>query len=444
MTLNVSALPTNHSAGDSAHVAGHNAANDAINTIVSYIVASLPSNADLASAVATAVAAHAAAADPHADRAYTDTQTATRQPLDADLTSIAAISPSNDDVIQRKAGAWTNRTPAQVKTDLALVKGDVGLGNVTNNAQVTGVTAGDATITIGGTSAAPTVAVTGSTFQPLDADLTTIAGLTATTDSFLQSKSSAWASRTPAQVAADLAGTSSTTLAAGNDSRITGAAQKASNLSDLASASTSRTNLGLGGAALLAVGTTAGTVAAGDDSRLTSTAQYLPADQGMIAWSGDPAWGSLNSSTAANGSVYLVGLRVRAAATISTLWISVGTVAATVTAGQNGLALYDSTGARLSTAMSDTIFTTAGLRSGTLAAAQSVTAGLYWVGILGNATTPVQLSRGTSILSTPNVGLTAATYRYCLNGTGQTSFPSSITPASNTQTAAFTFWAAAS
>lgn len=40
--------------------------------------------------------------------------------------------------------------------------------------------------------------------QPLDSDLTTIAGLTATSDNFIQSKSSAWASRTPTQVTADL------------------------------------------------------------------------------------------------------------------------------------------------------------------------------------------------------------------------------------------------
>lgn len=40
--------------------------------------------------------------------------------------------------------------------------------------------------------------------QAQDADLDTIAGLTATTDNFIQSKSSAWASRTPAQVAVDL------------------------------------------------------------------------------------------------------------------------------------------------------------------------------------------------------------------------------------------------
>lgn len=40
--------------------------------------------------------------------------------------------------------------------------------------------------------------------QPLDSDLTTIASLTATTDSFMQSKSSAWAARTINQVKGDL------------------------------------------------------------------------------------------------------------------------------------------------------------------------------------------------------------------------------------------------
>ena len=56
----------------------------------------------------------------------------TKQPKDDDLTAIAALSPTNDDVLQRKNGAWTNRTTAQVKTDLGLVKGDVGLGNADN------------------------------------------------------------------------------------------------------------------------------------------------------------------------------------------------------------------------------------------------------------------------------------------------------------------------
>lgn len=50
----------------------------------------------------------------------------------AALGQIAGLSPSNDDVLQRKAGVWTNRTPGQLKADLALAKGDVGLGNVDN------------------------------------------------------------------------------------------------------------------------------------------------------------------------------------------------------------------------------------------------------------------------------------------------------------------------
>lgn len=64
----------------------------------------------------------------------TATQTAldAKQDLDSDLTAIAALTPSNDDVIQRKGGAWVNRTMAQIKTDLALTKSDVGLSNVDN------------------------------------------------------------------------------------------------------------------------------------------------------------------------------------------------------------------------------------------------------------------------------------------------------------------------
>lgn len=40
------------------------------------------------------------------------------QPLDDDLTAIAALSPSDNDIIQRKSGAWVKRTLAQLKADL--------------------------------------------------------------------------------------------------------------------------------------------------------------------------------------------------------------------------------------------------------------------------------------------------------------------------------------
>ncbi len=54
------------------------------------------------------------------------------------------------------------------------------------------------------------------TKQPLDADLTTIAGLTATTDGILQSKVSAWSVRTPAQVKADMTPSTSLNTAFGH------------------------------------------------------------------------------------------------------------------------------------------------------------------------------------------------------------------------------------
>lgn len=47
--------------------------------------------------------------------------TAAAQPLDSDLTAIAALTPTNDDIVQRKSGAWTNRTMAQLNTDLLAV-----------------------------------------------------------------------------------------------------------------------------------------------------------------------------------------------------------------------------------------------------------------------------------------------------------------------------------
>lgn len=59
------------------------------------------------------------------------------QPLATGLTQIAGLSPSNDDILQRKAGAWTNRTMADLKTDLSLTKSDVGLSNVDNTSDST-------------------------------------------------------------------------------------------------------------------------------------------------------------------------------------------------------------------------------------------------------------------------------------------------------------------
>lgn len=57
---------------------------------------------------------------PQASVTNLTTDLGNKQPLDSDLTDIAGLAPTNDDIIQRKAGAWTNRTMAQLKTDLNL------------------------------------------------------------------------------------------------------------------------------------------------------------------------------------------------------------------------------------------------------------------------------------------------------------------------------------
>jgi hypothetical protein len=77
-------------------------------------------NKPVSTAQGTAIAAAQAAAQ------------AASQPLDADLTTIAGLASTTGNVIQAVANTWASQTPAQVKTSLALAKGDVGLGNVDN------------------------------------------------------------------------------------------------------------------------------------------------------------------------------------------------------------------------------------------------------------------------------------------------------------------------
>jgi hypothetical protein len=48
------------------------------------------------------------------------TQFSNKQALNTHLTTISGLTPTNDDIMQYKSGAWSNRTIAQLKTDLGL------------------------------------------------------------------------------------------------------------------------------------------------------------------------------------------------------------------------------------------------------------------------------------------------------------------------------------
>lgn len=67
------------------------------------------------------------------------TDLSNKQPLDADLTTIAGLTATTDNFIQSKAGAWASRTVAQVKTDLSLT--GVNSGDQTSIVGITGTTA---------------------------------------------------------------------------------------------------------------------------------------------------------------------------------------------------------------------------------------------------------------------------------------------------------------
>jgi hypothetical protein len=89
---------------------------------------------------------------------------AASQPLDSDLTAIAAIAPANDDVIQRKAGAWVNRTMAQLAADLGVGGGSALTVKEEGSNVDTAVTSIDfvgATVTATAVGHAVTVTITG-------------------------------------------------------------------------------------------------------------------------------------------------------------------------------------------------------------------------------------------------------------------------------------------
>lgn len=71
------------------------------------------------------IAAHASATDPHGDRAAS-------QPVDADLTAVAALNSATVIAIASDGAGWLAKSAAQFKTWLGLVKADVGLGSVDN------------------------------------------------------------------------------------------------------------------------------------------------------------------------------------------------------------------------------------------------------------------------------------------------------------------------
>jgi hypothetical protein len=286
-------------------------------------------------------------------------------------------------------------------------------------------------------------------------------------------------------------GTTSGSAAAGNDSRITGALQKANNLSDVTSVSGSRANLGLGGAAVLNVGTTTGTVAAGDDSRIVNalqntllttkgdlivaitggTATRLPVgtntqiltvdstqaagvkwaapaasgmDQifpmnqgyGLLTVSDNPLFFQ-NSSSLASGTVFGARCWVPANTALSHLAVAIrigGTYSSS--AVPNQLGIYDDSGTQLQVSPNDnTLWTTAGWYSGAITTVAAQGSGrfvyiLYIIGGFSGVTVPYALGANDTNAPYMGLGVTNAGNRRAFYLNGQSALPASFNPTS--------------
>jgi hypothetical protein len=147
-----------------------------------------------------------------------------------------------------------------------------------------------------------------------------------------------------------------------------------------------------------------------------------------------------------SGTLYLVKITAQTAGPVTNIVLNLGTVGATLTSGQNLVALFDSAGNRLAVSADQT--TAWGSGTGIKSAAISstaLTAGAdYWVAILSVGTTPAAFSRGPGSVAPANGGLATTVLKYAINGTGLTAIPSTITPSSNTGSNAATIWAALS
>lgn len=178
---------------------------------------------------------------------------------------------------------------------------------------------------------------------------------------------------------------------------------------------------------------------------ITNDATFTPADHGLAAWTHDPASLRSTSNATTSGTVYLCKVKiVNRSTVVSNVIVGVEALGSGLTSGQCFVGLYSSSGTRLAISADQSAnWTSTGLKTIALTAAQTLAVGSYYVAILAVGTTPPQFAMGAGGATTVSAGLTAATARFLTGPTAQTSLPSSITLSSQTITSGAR-WAALS
>lgn len=173
----------------------------------------------------------------------------------------------------------------------------------------------------------------------------------------------------------------------------------------------------------------------------SGTAAWLPSDHGMIGWTGDP-YTTNGTTTAAAGLLYLWGVKVPIATTVTNICLATSGTAGSGTSTGTFAGLYNAAGTLLGQTadIGALLVAGAGNKIVPLTAAVAVPAGFYWVGFVANlsVTQPSMRSWQNAGASIPswNYNLAAAQSRTAVNGTGLVALPGTITPSSNTITGA--------
>jgi hypothetical protein len=169
---------------------------------------------------------------------------------------------------------------------------------------------------------------------------------------------------------------------------------------------------------------------------LASQAGWTAADNGWLTWNFDLSLCPATFNALTGGTIYLQRLNLRRACSVTNVIIFVGTAGGTLTTAQNFGGLYNSAGTLVAaTADQTTNWGSTGLKTMALAAGPfALQAGYYYLALVSNGTTPIAPARvqnSSGPLVNAGIG-TAATKRWALNATAQTSLPGSLTLSSNT------------
>jgi hypothetical protein len=176
----------------------------------------------------------------------------------------------------------------------------------------------------------------------------------------------------------------------------------------------------------------------------TAPSGWHASDYGYVAMAFDPAAFSTTSTPlSANGTLWFTRVILRRRALVTNIVLDILTAGATLTANQNGAALYNAAGTLLSnTAMTQsTNWTTTGPKVIPLLTAQDCAPGFYDIAFFANGTTRPAFIRAQGD-EKANLGLTTTAIRYGSANTAQTTtFPATL----GTKTAAQPlYWAALS